>query len=200
MRAVASSHGEAGARGAAQGGASGHPDAARAEFAAFFAAQEHELLRFCWGLTLDRHDALDVAQEAMARAFRHWDSIAGTNPAGWVRTVALNIVRNRWRSRRRGDAAILRLKSRVTVASTSEAIHSGPTGGESLSAGVAEALRALPERQREAVVLHHMVDLSVAGVAEAMGVSEASVKTHLQRGRAALATRLGDEVRGGDDE
>lgn len=169
-------------------------------FEAFFAAQEHELLRFCWGLTLDRHEALDVAQEAMTRAFRQWDRIAATNPAGWVRTVALNIVRNRWRSRRRGDAAVVRLRSRVAVASTSEASDSEPSGGESLSAEVAEALRSLPARQREAVVLHHMVDLAVAEVAEAMGVSEVSVKTHLQRGRAALATRLGDELGGEGDE
>ncbi len=169
-------------------------------FEAFFAAQEHDLLRFCWGLTLDRHDALDVAQEAMTRAFRQWDRIATTNPAGWVHTVALNIVRNRWRSRRRGDAAVIRLRSRVVAATATGSTDSERTGGESLSAEVAEALRALPERQREAVVLHHMVDLPVAEVAEAMGVSEASVKTHLQRGRAALATRLGDEPGGEGDE
>jgi len=55
------------------------------------------------------------------------------------------------------------------------------------------ALRSLPERQRQAVVLHYLMDCRVATVAELMGLSEGTVKAHLHRARATLHDLL--EVR-----
>lgn len=155
----------------------------RAGFEAFFAAEQQDLLRYCWGLTLDREAARDVAQEAMTRLCADWERLANGNPAGWLRTVALNMVRNRWRSEGRGRRAVLRLDRRNEV-------HHDP---EPRDGSVAAALATLSMRQREAVVLHHMADLPVAEVAELMQLSVPAVKTHLQRGRAALAAVLGTE-------
>jgi RNA polymerase sigma factor (sigma-70 family) len=59
---------------------------------------------------------------------------------------------------------------------------------------VVAALRRLPLRQREALVLRYYLDLPEAEMAAAMGVSPGSVKTHLHRGLAALA-RLLEDVR-----
>jgi RNA polymerase sigma factor (sigma-70 family) len=56
---------------------------------------------------------------------------------------------------------------------------------------VRDALRRLPPRIRAAVVLHHMTGLSVADCAEALGVSENTVKTQLKRGLALLREDLG---------
>jgi RNA polymerase sigma-70 factor (ECF subfamily) len=74
------------------------------------------------------------------------------------------------------------------------------TGGPAATPGptadrvdVLTALRSLPERQRQAVVLHYLTDCPVATVAEVMGVSEGAVKAHLFKARAAL--RSGLEVR-----
>jgi RNA polymerase sigma factor (sigma-70 family) len=58
---------------------------------------------------------------------------------------------------------------------------------------VIDALRALPERQREAVALKFYGELSELEIAAAMGVSAGAVKTHVHRGLAALAARLEDE-------
>lgn len=55
------------------------------------------------------------------------------------------------------------------------------------------ALRRLPERQRTALALRYYLELSDAEVADAMGVSVGSVKTHLHRGLASLATLVGEE-------
>ena len=57
------------------------------------------------------------------------------------------------------------------------------------------ALTQLPQSQREAVVLHHIGDLSVRDIAAALNVPDGTVKARLSRGRAALAALLG-----GDDE
>ena len=55
-----------------------------------------------------------------------------------------------------------------------------------------EALRTLPMRQRQAIVLHHLVDLSVEEVAATLGTRPGTVKSLLARGRRALANRLSD--------
>lgn len=162
------------------------------DFERFFVEAESELLHFCWGLTLDRELARDVAQEAMARAWRDWDAISSGNPAGWLRTVALNLVRTRWRSGRRGDAAVLRL----AVRDRDDGVELPPPVRHEVRAALAE----LPERQREAVVLHHLLDLPVAQVAELMGIGEPATKTHLQRGRAALHALLAEAPGGADHD
>jgi RNA polymerase sigma-70 factor (ECF subfamily) len=59
---------------------------------------------------------------------------------------------------------------------------------------VLAAVGALPDGQRTAVLLHYYLDSSVADIAAAMGVSEGTVKTHLHRGRASLATALGEST------
>ena len=68
----------------------------------------------------------------------------------------------------------------------------GALAGEE-HARVIAALRQLPVRQREALVLRYYADLSEAEIAAAMGVSTGSVKTHAHRGLAALAKLLGED-------
>ena len=149
----------------------------RSSFDRFFREEQAALLRYCWGLTTDRDAARDIAQEAMTRAWKDWTQLDGTRPAAWIRTVALNLVRSDWRAARP-----------ATVAATQPAQVDQP-----VDADLVTALRALPERQREAVVLHHLGDLSVEDCAAAMGLAVPSVKSHLQRGRARLAVLLADE-------
>lgn len=149
----------------------------RSSFDSFFREEQAALLRYCWGLTTDRDTARDVAQEAMTRAWKNWQQLDGTRPAAWIRTVALNLVRSNWRAARP-----------ARVAATRPAQVDQP-----VDADLVAALRALPERQQEAVVLHHLGDLSVEDCAAAMGVAVPSVKSHLQRGRARLAELLADE-------
>ena len=157
--------------------------AERRSFESFFRSEQDGLLRFCWGLTLDRDTARDIAQESMVRALAGWDGLADGNPAGWVRTVALNLVRTQWRSGQRREVALGRLGR------TEPPPDEGPGA---VTHDVVVALRSLSDRQREALVLHHMADFPVADVAQVMGIGVPAVKTHLQRGRAALAGLLGD--------
>ena len=110
-------------------------------FEAFFRSEQDDLLRFCWGLTLDPDTARDIAQESMVRALAGWDGLSGGNPAGWVRTVALNLVRTQWRSGQRREVALGRLG------------RAEPPPREEPGAAthdVVVALRSLSDRQREA--------------------------------------------------
>ena len=56
---------------------------------------------------------------------------------------------------------------------------------------VLEAVRALPRRQRDCVTLRYFEELGIPAIASTLGLSPNSVKTHLQRGMAALEDRLG---------
>ena len=64
--------------------------------------------------------------------------------------------------------------------------------GEAVGLGLLAALRLLPAPQREAIALHHLADLPVHEVAEAVGAPVGTVKARLARGRAALAELLSD--------
>jgi len=62
-----------------------------------------------------------------------------------------------------------------------------------------QAIRELPRRQAQAVVLYYIVDLPVAQVAEIMGCREGTAKAHLDRGRRSLA-RLLEPLNAGYEE
>ncbi|MBI4259394.1 MAG: sigma-70 family RNA polymerase sigma factor [Actinobacteria bacterium] len=140
----------------------------REEFPAVFRAAH--------ALCGDRALAEDAAQEAFARALERWSRLRDRPwAAGWVVTTALNVARRALR--RRPDAPA---DARVQVEPDDRL-------------DLVRAIRRLPRRQQEAVVLRYVTDLPVAEVARAMGVEEGTVKSHLARARAALARELGGE-------
>jgi RNA polymerase sigma-70 factor (ECF subfamily) len=144
------------------------------EFEAFYRAERDALLRLCFLATLHREAAADATQEAMARAWKHWPKIAATDPRAWVRTVALNLCRSRWRRIARDTRLLPRL---YTLHTADDVLPHHE---------LYAALQRLPARQREAIALHYFADLAVADCARTMGISVGAVKSHLARGRAQL--------------
>ncbi len=123
--------------------------------------------------------AEDVADEALARAFAHWPRIQGLEYRdAWILRVATNLALDALRRQRPQQASLLRQVRR-------------PDETVVLRLALGGALRALPRRQREAVVLRYVADLSADEVAEALRISPGSVKTHVHRGLAALRASLG---------
>ncbi|MCU1591419.1 MAG: polymerase sigma factor, sigma-70 family [Frankiales bacterium] len=128
-----------------------------------------------------REDAHDVVQEAYARALSRWDVVGCLEaPEGWVRKVAVNAAIDLGRRERSGRAAHRRLFGRP----------SSVPAPDSEGVDVARALATLPAAQRQAIVLHYLLDLSVAQIADETGRPVNTVKTNLARGRTALAARL----------
>jgi RNA polymerase sigma-70 factor (ECF subfamily) len=133
----------------------------------------------------DRAEAHDCVQEAFVRAWEHRRSLR-SDAGGWLRTAAVRVAVSRWRKRRSSATAWLREGSRRGVGVVE------PELPFDAASPLAVALRSLPVRQREVVVLHHVMDMSVQQVADAMGVPDGSVKGWLSRGRAQLARTLED--------
>lgn len=138
----------------------------------------------------DTPDAEDVAQEAMIRAWRQapkWRPGAAKFDT-WLHRVALNLCYDRLRRRRE-----------IAMDQPPERADEGPAPDRGLEAAdvgrrVAQAMQALPDRQREAVALCHYQDLTNIEAAAVMGVSIEALESLLSRGRRALRTALADMV------
>ncbi|UYM03479.1 RNA polymerase sigma factor [Solicola gregarius] len=132
----------------------------------------------------DRAEAEDAVQEAFVRALLKPDAFAALdNPVGWLRTVAVNQIRGRWRRRKRHRAV-----EHLLVDDAKPAPGLSPH-----YVAIVAALQQIPFAQREAIVMHHIADMSVGQIADALGVPAGTVKARLSRGRAALANLLQDE-------
>jgi RNA polymerase sigma-70 factor, ECF subfamily len=152
-----------------------------ADFDGFYAATRDRLLHVVYAMTGDLAEAQDVVQEAYARAWQRWSSLAGyDDPAAWVRTVAWRLAVSRRRKARNRLGAALRL----------HAVPAAPVEPSPDTAVIVAALRRLPDAQRRALALHYLCDLSVEAVATETGVSAGTVKSRLSRGREALAAVL----------
>lgn len=151
----------------------------------FFRREYPRLVPMLRALTGDRQRAEDLAQEALWRAQQRWERISRfERPGAWVRRVALNASANVHRGQQREAQAMARLGGER---------RADAWAADDVPAGDAELwrhVRALPEQQRFAIVLRYVEDRSVADIAEILECSEGTVKTHLSRGRAALARAL----------
>ena len=123
-----------------------------------------------------REDAAECAQEACARAFADWKRLSkGGDVAPWVVRVSGRLAIDRWRSARRTPARVTRTEPSASIPDRVD-LH--------------RALHELTDRQRDVVILRCLADLPEAAVAETLGCSISTVKTHASRGLAVLRTVL----------
>ncbi|MFI0792142.1 RNA polymerase sigma factor [Micromonospora rubida] len=135
-----------------------------------------------YAVTGDLSEAQEAVQEAFTRALAAPRRTAELeNPEAWLRRVAVNIARSRYRRRRVLDGLLRRIGPPPVVADR-----------EPEHLALLAALRDLPEGQRHALALHYLVDLPVDEVAETLGVSAGTIKSRLSRGRKVLALLLTD--------
>lgn len=151
-----------------------------------YEAHYRRLVTQVFGLVGDLAEAEDAVHEAFARVLASPRSFLAADDAElWLRVMALNIARTRYRRRWLFDRLVR--SGRVAVAPVAVPGVSGD------HVALIAALRRLPPPTREVVVLHHLADLSVAEVAATLGVPAGTVKARLSRGRTALARLLSDD-------
>lgn len=159
-----------------------------AAFERFVVRVSPMLVRAGFLLTGDRGHAEDLAQTALLRVYRRWDSI-WQSPEAYAHEVLVNLARDRGRTlRRRPREVELPDSSRARAVDESGQLLERET--------LTRAVRRLPRRQREVVVLRFFLDLSVAQTASALGTSEGAVKAYAARALKRLRTQLeADEFR-----
>jgi RNA polymerase sigma factor (sigma-70 family) len=136
--------------------------------------------RVAYRILGDRTTAEDVAQESLARAYQCWVKISEYRQA-WVARVAGNLAIDQLRRHRPQPQVSLPGDAEVTMIERLD---------------LQRALLDLPKRQRDAVVLRYIADLSEADVAHLLGCSPGTVKSHLNRGTTRLRLILNDSQGG----
>jgi RNA polymerase sigma-70 factor (sigma-E family) len=162
---------------------------AAAAVTALYQAHAVGLIRLAIIMLGNRAAAEDVVQDAFLGLYRHWGGLSDeANALSYVRSSVLNRCRNALRQRGRlhrrdrDERAELITASAETMALVSEEHRL-----------TLAAIRRLPGRQREAVVLRFYLDMSEAETAEAMRVSRGTVKSATSRAIAALARALKED-------
>ena len=144
------------------------------DFEALFRTEGDRVYRTLYAFTGGRGDvAQEATAEAFARAVAHGPSLR--EPVAWIYRVAFRVAIDELRRDRR------RAPEQDGVVAPPELT------------GLLEALRELSPNQRAAVVLHHVLDLEMAEVAERMGIATPTVRVHLHRARSRLRELLGAE-------
>jgi RNA polymerase sigma-70 factor (sigma-E family) len=153
-----------------------------------FEQEGQSLVRLARIFVDDRNAAEDLVQEAFIRLARSAHRIKDeAKAAPYLRSIVLNLARD---NNRRGLVSLRHhLPTDDRRASTEDEIELREDQQQ-----VIEALRGLPHRQRNALVLRYYEEMGIDDIAAAMGISRNSVKTHLTRGLAALELRLGDDT------
>lgn len=158
----------------------------------FLAAVAPRAFRFAELGLRHREDALDAVQGAMLRMVGY----AERPPAEWA-PLFWSVLRSRIVDvqRRRRFRLTWLLPAQPDADGVVDWADSGPDPsrqheGREAYARLAQALQALPQRQREAFSLRVLEELDVPTTARVMGCSEGSVKTHLSRAREALQKQL----------
>ena len=145
------------------------------EFRRFYASEFADVAGYALALTSDPALADEIAQEAFTTVYVRWSRL-GT-PRGYAFRVVANLARAHWSSRTRELATWSDLASHAAPAPATDGT-------------VWDAVRRLPDAQREVLVLHYLYDLPIADVATAIRRPLGTVKRRLHEGRALLATAL----------
>ncbi|MEH0972715.1 SigE family RNA polymerase sigma factor [Micromonospora sp. CPCC 205546] len=148
-------------------------------FEEFVSARGGSLLRFALMLTGDRHQAEDLVQSVLAKAYVRWARVAGmSRPEAYLKQVLVNENLRWWRRRSSRE---------LPVAAPADGAHRADDAGAHAARDAAWALlRRLPRRQRAVLVLRYYEDLSDAQIAEVLGCAPATVRSQAARALATL--------------
>lgn len=164
-----------------------------AQFAALFHAEYAKLCRISVRFVHDRGLAEQIVSESFMKVWRHRNDVDWNRPFPYVYRVVVNECKDTLETaaRQRDTAtklAVLDLVPRQRNAA--DDVAPGVTGNST----VLEQLSRLPLQQRTVVILRVYEDLPEAEVAEIMGISVGSVKSHYSRALAALRTAMAEDV------
>jgi RNA polymerase sigma factor (sigma-70 family) len=151
---------------------------------ALFEQEGSSLVRLARLFVDDRNAAEDLVQEAFIRLARSAGRIEDrAKAAAYLRSIVLNLARDQ---NRRG---LVSLRHQLPFDDRRASLEDEITLRDD-QRRVIEALRDLPHRQRDCLVLRYYHELGIADIAVTLSISPNSVKTHLQRGLAALERNL----------
>ena len=154
-----------------------------------YVAHWRALVRLAVLLVRDVGTAEEVTQDAFVAVHARWSHLRDPDKAlAYLRQAVVNRSRSALRHR-----AVVERHAHRRTAPLSEPGADQAALDTDRRAAVLDALRELPQRQREVLALRYYLDLSEAEIADALGISRGAVKSHASRGSATLRTLLEEE-------
>jgi RNA polymerase sigma-70 factor (ECF subfamily) len=145
-------------------------------FEEFFSVEYPRLLRVMYLVTGNRHEAEEITQDAFVRALERWDRVrAAGNRPGYLYRIAVNLYRSK-----------LRRVARATRKTLRPQPEADPFQAADDRDAIARALVALPEGQREAVVMVEWLGMTDDQVGEILGISPITVRVRIHRARGTM--------------
>ncbi|WP_189187356.1 SigE family RNA polymerase sigma factor [Streptomyces albiflavescens] len=157
-----------------------HAPAESGDFAAYATAAWPRLVRTAHMLTGDFHEAEDLVQTTLAKVYARWRRIPRDDIDFYVRRSLVNNNLSRVRKRRVAHLLMPFLPERVHQR------EPGHAEAVEQRAALGQALASLSARQRAVMVLRYWEDLGEPEIAQLLGCSVGTVKTHARRGLEAL--------------
>lgn len=157
-----------------------------ASFEGYVAARWSRLVRSAVMMGSDLHAAEDAVQSTFARCYYAWGKVqCADDPDAYVHRILINTLKDTHRRSSARERPTLQMPERGVPDATVQV-------GESQA--LLDALRALPEGQRQVVVLRYYADFSEAQTAQTLGIPVGTVKSRCARALASLAvdSRLSD--------
>lgn len=156
----------------------------QARFEALYAANHAPILGYALRRTASPDDAADILAETFLSAWRRLDELPpGDGARLWLYGVARRVLANYYRGERRRSALADRLRAELASSYV-------PPEFDGESAKIAEALRRLPQQQRELLALNAWEGLDNGEIATVLGCSRNAVRIRLHRARIRLAAEL----------
>lgn len=152
------------------------------DFDVFYRSEYRAVFGLAIVLSGNRSAAEELSQDAFLAAYKSWDRVGTMDkPGAWVRRIVSNRSVSRFRRLSTEAKALVRMapEPEQVSATTNEAADE-----------IWRQVRALPKRQAQVIALTYLEDLPRRDIAAILEISEETVKTHLDRARATLATKL----------
>lgn len=151
-----------------------------------------EIYRYAWRMVGEAQDAQDLTQETFLRAYRAFERLEpDSNVRAWLYRIATNVCLTFLKRRGRVNTVPLDV---IPVAG-GENPHDAVSRKELLRE-VAEAVEALPTRQRAAIVQRKYQGLGYAEIAASLGISEETARAHVYQGLRKLRAQFRDQLEG----
>jgi RNA polymerase sigma-70 factor (sigma-E family) len=150
-------------------------------FEEYVAVRGAALVRFARLLTGDPHQAEDLVQDALAKAYLRWNRMIATEqPDAYLRRMVINGSRSWWRRRTNRE---------TPTAAPADQVAPGQMETETVERDeMWQRIIRLPGRQRTVLVLRYYEDLDDAAIAAILGCSAGTVRTHVMRALNTLRT------------
>lgn len=172
--------------------AEGHRGAERAgasdPFSRYVVPELPALLRVARSLSSSPHDAEDLVQETLLRAYRAIHTFDGAHPRAWLFTILRNVSANRFRARR--PESLERAEDAEAVPETRVSDPAELTESRAFTAAVRAAMGELPEARRRVMELVDVDGLAYAEAAAVLGVPVGTVMSRLHRARRSVREYL----------